>query len=188
MERDVSWLIRFLGWATVLALPCVLVADTYHRGLAEVASRMLSLFGQGATLYQVPQLVPSDLFVLGQDGRWIQVEVLAPTDLGFFFAMCMASRRVSPLARLRSLAIGLPVLMAIETLTLALYGASVAFVGTDGNRVASLRDSVMATLPWVSAPAVWLALLGPWELPAGRRRRCETAGGPRPEPSAVVAS
>jgi hypothetical protein len=186
MERDVIWLIRFLGWATVLALPCVLVADSYHRGLAEVVSRLLSLFGLGATLYQVPQYAPSDLFVLGHEGRLSQVEVLAPTDLGFFVAMCMASRRASALTRLRSLAIGIPVLMAIETLTLALYGASATFAGTDGSRVVSLRDGVMATLPWVSAPAVWLALLGPWELPAGRRRRRETVGGPGPEPSAVA--
>lgn len=96
------------------------------------------------------------------------VMVAAPFDLALFAAMCLASLRVTRRRRMRSLLIGIPVLVAGEIVVVAavvlLTVASQSGAGGQMNtsRVASyLAESI----PWVNAAAAWLVLFGRDELP-----------------------
>jgi hypothetical protein len=143
----VKWLLRFLLWATLLSLPCALVSHAYQRGLARVATVVLAAAGQGVEIDEV--------------------QVMAPFDLAIFTAMCLASLAAPWPMRRRALAIGLPVLVALEVLTVTGGIAFSAFWPHSSSQLdASLRLTglVMETVPWVGGVTVWLLLLGAWEL------------------------
>jgi hypothetical protein len=106
---------------------------------------------------------------------------MAPFDLAIFAAMCLASRAAPWPMRRRALLIGLPALIALEVVTVA-AGIGISLLGPQsGPRLdATLRVTglVMETVPWVGAVAVWLFLLGAWELrpllePARERAHAE---------------
>ena len=153
-----KWLLRFLLWATLLAVPCTFVSDGYQRGLAQLAMGVFAAVGQGVQIEDV--------------------QVMAPFDLAIFAAMCLASLAAPWAARRRALAVGLPALMGLEVLTVV-AGIVVYMVWPEESRelATSLRLTgyVIETIPWVSAAMVWLLLLGAWEL----RMPLAPARGPR---------
>ncbi|HEY2953647.1 MAG TPA: hypothetical protein VGK89_00180 [Candidatus Eisenbacteria bacterium] len=142
-----KWLLRFLLWATLLAVPCFLVSHGYQRALARAAGAVFAAVGQGVEIDDV--------------------EVMAPFDLAIFVAMCLASFSAPWAARRRALAIGIPSLVAIEVLTVvAGIAAYMVWPGQARPLETGLRltGSLMETIPWVGAAGVWLLLLGAWEL------------------------
>lgn len=143
-----KWLLVFLLWATLFAVPCTLVSGAYHRGLAQVVTGVFAVVGQGVEIEEI--------------------EVSAPFDLAIFAAMCLATGAAPWVARRRALAIGLPVMLAVEVLSVA-SGIAVSMLWRDGSpQLATgmrLTGYVIETIPWVGAAATWLLLLGPWALP-----------------------
>ncbi len=146
-----KWFLRFVVWATLLAVPCWLAFPFYQRGLAAAVSLTLTS--------------------LGQPIRLARVDVAAPFDLGIFAALCLASRRAPARARARALAIGLPALAIVEVVTVS---AAITIIRSSTTPEGPSPDALRAgfyladTIPWASAALVWLLLLGPWELPLAR--------------------
>jgi hypothetical protein len=142
-----KWLLRFLAWATLLAGPSWMLAAAYNRTLAEVTMGILGLPGPAA----------------GQG----EAGVPASHVLGVFAALCLASTRASLAKRLSALVIGLVCLVTIEVLTGMAAIAWTMEVGRRG-QVPDFEMRVMnylvSTPTWLSAPLLWLLLLGRWEL------------------------
>jgi len=156
------WLLRFLLWATLLSVPCMLVSHAYQHGLARLAMAAFSALGLGVEIDDV--------------------QLMAPFDIAIFAAMCLASTAAPWAERRRALAIGLPALLGIELLTvLAAIGVTLPWRENSPQLEASMRltGTLIETVPWVSAAVVWLMLLGAWELrglpvaPAGRAARAQ---------------
>jgi hypothetical protein len=158
-----KWLGRFILWSTLLAIPCWLISHGYQRALARAASLVFAACGQTVAIDDI--------------------EVMAPFDLGIFAAMCLASLTAPWLARRRALLVGVPILVALEVLTVVL-GIAVYMVWPQNSKQleASLRLTgyLIESIPWVSATVVWLLLLGAWELPlAPQPPRARPARGVR---------
>lgn len=144
-----KWLLRFLGWSTVLAAPCYLVMKSYQGALAEVAMSILASLGSPVRL---------------------ELRLQEPFNMGIYIAMCLASIQSPPQARARALAIGLPALALFGLLTVVgVIGGYRLITGGHGGAGAASRLilSTIETIPWISAPALWLAMLGKRELPKG---------------------
>lgn len=148
------WLLRFLAWASVLALPSWLLGDLYHRGLAHAAMSLLGLPFDAGT-FQPPDIPASHI-------------------LGVFAAMCLASTRAPRTRRLWALGIGIACMVAIELATgvLAIHweleAASGRVIPATLHR---LRNYVTSLPAWIEAPVLWLVLLGRHQLPRGAWRR-----------------
>lgn len=156
------WLLRFFVWATVLAVPCWLLADTYHHAL-EAAT--LGTLGIRAAAASIPA-----------------PDVPASHVLGVFAAMCLASTRAPWKRRLGAVAAGVVGLVALEWLTgVAAIAWMMRDSGASGTAefTARLRDNLTSLPAWIGAPVLWLALLGDRELPGAGARR-EAAGGAAP--------
>ena len=142
-----NWFARCALWATVLAMPCWLVSNGYQLALGHVAERAMALFGEAIHIRSV--------------------DVMAPFDLGVFVAMCCASTRAPWRRRAFAMALGAPVLFAIEVITLVL-GIVILIAGRTGPfawlNEGALSSSVLASIPWIGAVLVWLPLLGHAEL------------------------
>jgi hypothetical protein len=142
-----KWLLRFLLWATLLSVPCLLVSHSYQRGLARVAMAVFALLGRGVEIEEV--------------------QLMAPFDLAIFTAMCLASLGAPWAARRRALLIGLPAVAVVEVLTVvAGIGVSMLWPENSPQYATGIRltGSLIETVPWVSAAVVWMLLLGAWEL------------------------
>jgi hypothetical protein len=150
-----TWLLRVLGWATVLAVPSWFIGEPYHRMLAGASLAILGI-PSGGLAFQPPEIPASHV-------------------LGVYAALCLASTRAPRGRRLIALAAGLAALVAIEILP---GGRAIGWelAGAPGGAPppAALRmRGYLTGLPaWIGAPMVWLLLLGRWELPG--------AAGPRP--------
>jgi len=101
----------------------------------------------------------------------VGVDLHEPFSLGLYAAMCLASRNAPRHIRMRAVAIGVPALAAFGLLAVLVFVVANRLTTghAGGNEGAASRfiESTLETVPWVSAPALWLALLGRWELPAG---------------------
>lgn len=148
------WLARFLAWATLLSVPCFLLMRPYQAVLARVAMAFLDVLR-----------VPVQL----------ELRLQEPFNLGVYAAMCLSSLRSSKRERVRAFLIGIP--------ALALFGLATVVVVIGGYRLVTVHQaapedatarwilSAIETIPWVSAPALWLWLLGRRELPETLVRR-----------------
>ena len=152
-----KWLLRFFAWATLLAGPSWLLTAAYHRALAEMSSGILGLPGPPAGH--------------GHSG------VPASHVLGVFAALCLASTRAPLSKRLSAVVIGLVCLVAIEVLT----GVAAIAWTLQASRIGDVPDfelrvmNYLVSAPaWLSAPLLWLLLLGRWELPLKRDARRKT--------------
>jgi hypothetical protein len=155
-----KWLVRFLVWATVLALPVYWIGGAYERMLAVAAMGLLGLSG--------------DL------SRMAPPEIPASHVLGVYAAMCLASTRAPLRRRLVAIVAGVVAMIALEiaTGTIALRWAL-----EDANAAQPvsaalhrLRDYLTSLPAWLGAPLTWLVLLGRFELPrAGRGARVSSA-------------
>ena len=145
-----KWLLRFLGWATVLAPLSWWLGETYHRALVTITLGALGIPTDPRAL-PPPEIPPSHV-------------------LGVFAALCLASTRAPLARRLVALGVGLGVMVAIELLTgmLAIHWAMGAAAAGPPGIEQRFRDHLTALPAWIGAPVVWLLLLGRWELPAAR--------------------
>ncbi|HEY3216495.1 MAG TPA: hypothetical protein VGK93_08380 [Candidatus Eisenbacteria bacterium] len=156
-----TWWARFLGWASALTAASLLFGEGYRWALAQAAMALIALGGQQVVLQKI--------------------EVLAPSDLALFGALCLASRRARWRVRFKALAIGIPSLVAMDVLSVVLGVSFLMYQGAHGPAapgIARWVDGVMAMLPWMSACVLWLLLLGFRELPVQRR-----GGEPRGSPA-----
>ncbi len=165
------WTLRFLGFATLFAIPCYLVSGPWQRALGAIAASIVSRFGI--------QIEMQDL------------EIMAPFDLGIYLAMCLAGRRAPPLARRRALEWGAILMVLLEIVTVT--GAVLLFFALQNRAHAPgagvrLMQTVIEFVPWASATTVWLVMLGAWELPLGAAaappsggRRSASPAAPPPE-------
>lgn len=145
-----KWVLRFLGCATLFALPCFWLSRPWQHVLGVIASTVLSWFRI--------------------DVEMTEVQVMAPFDLGIYLAMCLAGTRAPALARRRAIEWGAPLIVALEIATVV--AAVAIFHALDGAETPngdSIRvvQYVLEFVPWASAVTVWLVMLGAWELPAG---------------------
>jgi len=143
------WLARFLAWATLLSIPCFLLMKPYQSALAQVAMGFLSALRLPVAL---------------------ELRLQEPFNLGIYAAMCLASVRSSMRERMRALVVGVPALALFGLFTVvAVIGGYRVVTGSHGadadNATTRWILSAIETIPWVSAPALWLALLGRRELP-----------------------
>lgn len=146
-----SWFLRLLGWATVLSALCWFAAPPYQRALAAIASVLLQLLG-----------MPVRVTGLG---------VAMPFEIGLFAALSLASVRSRPAERFRALALGVPLLVAIEVIVVTGALALDVRAAADPHAAAALRSiaaQLRESVVWASAIAAWLALLGARELPFPR--------------------
>lgn len=153
-----NWLLRFLGWATLFAIPSFALSGPWQHALGAIAEHVVGWVGIRIEV--------------------TEVQVMAPFDLGIFLAMCLASRRAPPAARRRALERGGLLMVALEVVTVV---ASVlvyyALGGQRDSRALRLTEYVIEFVPWASATTVWLAMLGAWELPLPDSGRPEKSGG-----------
>ena len=144
-----KWLLRFIGWATLFAIPSYLLSGPWQRALAAVAEAAVNLFGARIEMQEV--------------------QIMAPFDIGIYAAMCLAGRRAPPLARRAALERGALLMLALELVTVIaavlVYRTLPAGVGDQG--ALRLAETVIEFVPWASATVVWLIMLGAWELPLG---------------------
>lgn len=145
-----KWALRFLGLATLFAIPCYFLTGPWQRVLGSLAASILSRFG-----IQI---------------EMSEVQIMAPFDLGIYLAMCLASRRAPAIARRRAIEWGsiLMVLLEIATIVVAVL-IFFALQNRDPTADSGLRlmQNVIEFVPWASATTVWLIMLGAWELPLG---------------------
>jgi hypothetical protein len=144
-----TWLARFLAWATLLSVPSFLLMKPYQSALAQAAMGFL-----------VSLRLPVQL----------ELRLQEPFNLGIFAAMCLASVRSSTRERVRALLVGVPALALFGLFTVvAVIGGYRLVTGSHGADADDATTrwilSAIETIPWVSAPALWLLLLGRRELP-----------------------
>jgi hypothetical protein len=143
-----KWLLRFLAWATVLAVPSWYIGAAYHRMLATLSLGLLGI-PSGNLTFRPPDIPASHV-------------------LGVYAAMCLASTRAPRARRWIALAAGIAVLVALEVLTgtLAIRWELEGASGSGLSATALRLRGYLTSLPaWIGAPMVWLILLGRHELP-----------------------
>ena len=147
-----SWPVRVVIWSVILALPCWWCSGAYERWLATAIKALMALTGHAL--------------------RIDRLEVFAPLDIGIFASMCLASRNAPGRLRARAIAIGLPLLVAMEVVVL--LGATFVILShqrgaLEADLFRDLPGNMVKTIGWVNALVLWLALLGRWELPSPGR-------------------
>src|SRR5436309_995488 len=88
------FMLRFVGWSTLLFIPSWWIATPYQHGIAALAGHIAA-----------PK---------GAEIQWVDVQLYYPIDLGIFAALCLATVPAPWPRRLRAIAIGVPLLVAAE--------------------------------------------------------------------------
>jgi hypothetical protein len=152
-------LVRFLGWATLLVIPCWLASPPYQRFTAQAATAAMAEVG-------FPWILRS-------------VNIFAPCDIGIFAALVLATTSAPRRARVTALLKGIPVLLVVEVIT-AVFGCVQITLRQPPQSEA--KDQIRTFLIYVIDSAllwspllVWLTLLGPGEMAAAQRRGLDSA-------------
>jgi hypothetical protein len=144
------WFVRCALWAIPLAVAGYFVAPTYEHALRSAAFATLGL----------PPRAPSG-----------SADLSAANALALYAAMALGSRRAPVPRRIMALIGGLFALVLIE-FSSGLIGLRSAMLevtrGPWPPAAERLRDAALDGARWVGVPAIWLLLLGRWELPRGR--------------------
>ena len=156
-----GWAVRVLAWSLILAVPCWLLSPAYERGLGTVVKAVIDAFGHSL---QIDKL-----------------EVFVPFEIGVFVSMCLASRRAPVGRRIRAIALGVPLLAALEVVVMV----ATTFVilshqsgALAGDFYKELPRNLPKTIGWVNALALWMVILGGWEAPDPARSAAGTGKGP----------
>jgi hypothetical protein len=142
-----KFLLLVVAWATLLFVPSWFVSSRYQTAIAGAAGRLAA-----------PR---------GGEIEFEEVELFYPFDLGIYGALCLASSWASWRRRGRALALGLPILIVVEILsvTLALRillaaAASPDAAGAAGDAAFRMATAIVRATGLIAAAAVWLVLLG----------------------------
>ena len=134
-------------WSTLLYIPSWFVSHPYQHAITAVAGRLLA---------------PP-----GSEIEFVDVELFFPFDLGIYIALCLASIWDPPPRRLRAIAIGLPLLMLLELLSLVAGMKAIMTVMANSRASAEAADqayrfatSMIRVTGLIAASAVWFFLLG----------------------------
>ena len=151
--------LRFAAWATLAFFAAWLIQHPYQNALAALAVRTVAL--------------------LGTEVEWQELELFFPFDLSIYAALCLASAWAPWRTRLRALALGLPVLMVIEVLTLvAMIQLLLASQNLPEARFEEVQRFVIGLIRLtglVAAGCAWLYLLGWQQLPQFASRLVRSA-------------
>lgn len=156
-----TFLLRFCGWALLLALPAWAYGDAYRAGLARALEAVFGLLGRRLELERV--------------------DALAPMDLALFAALTLASDAWSRKDRARALLAGLPALAALQLVVWTLYLSTLMSPGRgarDPGEAARAWQSVLGAAAWLAALAAWL--LGPGSAMLARAAGDRPPARPRP--------
>lgn len=142
-------LLRLTGWATVLFMLAWTIAHPYQRIITAAAGWIAAPAGS--------EIEPIDL------------ELFYPFDMSVFVALCLASNWVSWRARLRSAAVGLAPMLAIQVLTLVVVMkvmlASAGQAATQAEATQRLVIAIIRVTGLVAAGCTWAYMLGWQQLP-----------------------
>jgi hypothetical protein len=140
-----KFLLLFTAWATLLFLPTWAISHPYQTGLADLAGRLIAPGGV----------------------EFEDLELFYPIDLGIYAALCLASTWAVTRRRLTVIAIGLPVLVVVELLSLVWAMKPMMSLmmdphatGTAIDQVLRFSNAIIRITGLVAAAAVWFALLG----------------------------
>lgn len=141
------FLLLLTAWGTAAFIPAYVVARPWQRIIGALAAWVLGVFG---TQIEVVEL---DLFF--------------PYDIAVFAALCLASSWAPWRRRLRTIAVGVPVMIALEVLSVTLAMASMVAAGTGPHATATgLQDAerfatgVIRVTGLVAAAVVWFYFVG----------------------------
>lgn len=166
------WLLRFLLWTALLALPVAWFAGAYQDALLHAVASTLAL-------------------PLRDSAAPESLDLSAANSLAVFAALCLASRRTNWRQRLSSLLAGIVAMVAIEWLVGLLSVAAEMRRSTPEAQGAFSMwtwDRITELQHWATAPALWLLLLGRRELPildveAVEGKTSPSTLGRRPKPA-----
>ena len=142
-----KFLLRFAGWATLAFVPVWFVTHGYQHAIAGLAARLASPPGSEIEI--------------------VDLEIFYPFDLGIYLGLCLASAWASWSRRFQAAAIGLPVLVAIEVLSLVVAMKAILTVMMNphaapgaGDEAYRLAGGIIRVTGLIAAAGVWLYLLG----------------------------
>jgi hypothetical protein len=145
------FLLLLVAWATLAFIPSWFASHPYQLALAGLAGRLAMPAGQI---------------------EFVELEIFYPYDLGIYVALCLASTWVTWKVRLRAVAIGLPILVVIELLSLLVAMKAILAVMTNPHLSAATADDayrlatgIIRVCGLIAAASVWLYLLGRDRLP-----------------------
>lgn len=144
-----SFLVRFLLWATLATTLAWFVQKPWERAVAGVAARLASPAGQTIEL--------------------VDLDVFYPFDLAVYAGLCFASAWAAWRARVRALAIGIPVLVVVEVAALV-FSFRVLLGARDPAAAERLFNGVVRASGPMAAAGVWMLLLGREKLSLAARR------------------
>jgi len=138
------FLLLVTGWATVAFIPAWIVAHPYQQVIGAIAARIVS--PPGSTI------------------EFVDLEIFFPFDIAIYAALTLASTWATWPRRMRTLALGLPVMVVLEVVTLALaMGAmlSAASAGTEALQEAQrFSTGIIRVTGLVTAAGVWFYFVG----------------------------
>lgn len=155
------WFLKAATFALLLTLPGHWIAPAYQ-------ALLLTLTGMAL---RVTLAVPADQ----------SVDLSASNLLMVFVALCLASDSAGWSRRLRAIALGIPILIAIEFATgvlgLQLANAS-SLGGNPGVAGVHFIEQMLELSRWVCVPLVWGVLLGRVKLAALSRSKVQVRVSP----------
>jgi hypothetical protein len=141
------FLLLFVVWATLAFVPSWYAQHAYQGAITAMSGRLAA-----------PR---------GSEIEFTDVEIFYPFDLGIFVGLCLASGWAAWRERLRAIGIGLPILIAVEVISLVvairvIYGAMAGGHSADAAGEAAYRfaTGIIRVNGLIAAAAVWLVLLG----------------------------
>jgi len=141
------FILLLAAWGTVASVPAWLMSQPWQRAVAAIAVRIVGLFGTEI------EIVDLDLFF--------------PYDVAIFAALCLASTWAPWKRRLRTIATGIPIVVALEVLSVVIALSGMASVATapDATAIAvqeaqRFAIGVIRVTGLVAAAAVWFYFVG----------------------------
>jgi hypothetical protein len=142
-----KFLLLLTLWATLLFIPAWYVQHPYQHVLAAAAGRIVAPPGSEIEL--------------------VDIELFYPFDVSVFIALCLASIWQPARRRLRAVAIGTPVMVILELISVALaMGAILSIMSNPRITIAAAEEvyrfatGVIRVTGLIAAAGVWFYLLG----------------------------